>query len=124
MAAPLRLVGVRSLLSVTVTKTNYSQTHLTHRFTLNLQNVTTTSSLSTKNSNEIEKGRLNSVEIAKKTNDEIQGKDVKIKTETETYSSFNLNNERIGHMMQVYEDFVGLTDVKEAQDKVVEVGHE
>ncbi|XP_005109423.1 mitochondrial potassium channel-like [Aplysia californica] len=36
-------------------------------------------------------------------------------------SSINgdLNNGRLGHFMQMYEDFVGLTEVKHAQDKVV-----
>ncbi|XP_005113490.1 mitochondrial potassium channel [Aplysia californica] len=31
----------------------------------------------------------------------------------------DLNNGRLGHFMQMYEDFVGLTEVKHAQDKVV-----
>ena len=42
----------------------------------------------------------------------------------ETANQHSLNakaQERLGHVMQLYEDFVGLTEVKEAQNKVVSV---
>ena len=43
---------------------------------------------------------------------------------SETTNQHSLNSmaqERLGHAMQMYEDFVGLTEVKEAQNKVVTV---
>ena len=67
----------------------------------------------------LDKNHVNKLDLSKDTD---ESRSIRLQSNGDSDNKLsNSIQEKVGHFMQMYEEFVGLTEVKYAQDKVVKV---